>query len=104
MYTITDLYDLDHTIAADYLRQFTYPWEALKGIKELILQLGPTLNTSEYEQRSEESGSTRLRRSSRPLTSELPASLGRILKFGIVHSFVAQLLLEQTVLSATASS
>ena len=38
MYTITDLYDLDHTLAADYLRQFTYPWEALKGIKELILR------------------------------------------------------------------
>ncbi len=43
MYTITDLYDLDHTLAADYLKGFTYPWEALKGIKELILKLGPTL-------------------------------------------------------------
>ena len=31
MYTITDLYDLDHTLAADYLKGFTYPWEALKG-------------------------------------------------------------------------
>ena len=38
MYTITDLFDLEHTLAADYLRQFTWPWEALKGIKELILQ------------------------------------------------------------------
>ena len=43
MYTITDLYDLDHTLAADYLKGFTYPWEALKGIKELILKLGSTL-------------------------------------------------------------
>ena len=43
MYTIADLYDLEHTPAADYLRKFTYPWEALKGIKEFILQLGPTL-------------------------------------------------------------
>ena len=51
MYTITDLFDLDHTIAADYLRRFTYPWEALKGIKELILTLGPTLNPEEYEER-----------------------------------------------------
>ena len=24
--TIPDLYDLDHTLAGDYLRQFTYPW------------------------------------------------------------------------------
>ena len=49
MYTITELYDLDHTLAADYLRQFTYPWEALKGIKDLILSLGPTLG-GEYEE------------------------------------------------------
>ena len=34
--TISDLYDLDHTLAASYLRQFTYPWEALAGIGELI--------------------------------------------------------------------
>ena len=43
MYTINDLYDLDHTLAKDYLSQFTYPWEALKGIKDFILALGPTL-------------------------------------------------------------
>ncbi len=50
MYTITDRFDLEHTLAADYLRQFTYPWEALKGIRDLILALGPTLG-SEYEER-----------------------------------------------------
>ena len=43
MYSIKDLYDLDHTAAKDYLSNFTYPWEALKGIKEFILELGPTL-------------------------------------------------------------
>ncbi len=53
MYTILDLYDLEHSLAGDYLRQFTYPWEALKGIKELILALGPTLDKAEYEERSE---------------------------------------------------
>ncbi len=52
MYTIKDLYDLDHTIAKDYLQQFTYPWEALKGIRELILTLGPTLG-EDYEEISE---------------------------------------------------
>lgn len=52
MYTITDLYDLDHTLAKDYLKKFTYPWEALKGIKDLILELGPTLG-SDYEEVSE---------------------------------------------------
>jgi len=43
MYTIADLYDLNHTLAKDYLSQFTYPWEALKGIRALIVQLGRTL-------------------------------------------------------------
>ena len=49
---ISELYDLEHTLAADYLRQFTYPWEALAGIKEFILQLGPTLDPEEYEERA----------------------------------------------------
>ena len=53
MYTIKDLYDLDHTLAKDYLSQFTYPWEALKGIKDFILELGPTLDKNEYEEVSE---------------------------------------------------
>ena len=53
MYTIKDLYDLDHTLAGEYLEQFTYPWEALKGIKEFILKLGPTLDPAEYEEVSE---------------------------------------------------
>ena len=48
MYKITELYDLQHTLAADYLSKFTYPWEALKGIKELILQLGETLNKDDF--------------------------------------------------------
>ena len=54
MYKITDLYDLDHTLAADYLRQFEYPWEALAGIKEFILELGASLEErfpGEYEER-----------------------------------------------------
>ena len=52
MYTIKDLYDLDHTIAKEYLSKFTYPWEALKGIKDFILSIGPTLG-EDYEEVSE---------------------------------------------------
>lgn len=48
MYTIHDLYDLTHTQAADYLRRFTYPWEALKGIKEEIIRLGESLDPAQY--------------------------------------------------------
>ncbi|MBM6871429.1 UDP-N-acetylglucosamine pyrophosphorylase [Pseudoflavonifractor phocaeensis] len=47
--TICDLLDLSHTMAADYLRQFRYPWEALDGIKDLILSLGETLSPEEYD-------------------------------------------------------
>ena len=49
MITIKALYDLQHSLAGDYLRQFTYPWEALKGIKEMILTLGASLG-EDYEQ------------------------------------------------------
>ena len=41
--TISALYDLEHTLAAEYLSRFVYPWEALKGLREWILSLGPTL-------------------------------------------------------------
>ena len=43
MCTIENLYDLSHTLAASYLKGFQYPWEALKGIKDLIITLGGTL-------------------------------------------------------------
>lgn len=47
----TDLLDLTHSLAGEYLAQFEYPWQALDGIKELILALGPTLPKEEYEER-----------------------------------------------------
>ena len=43
MYTTRELYDLEHSIAGSYLAAFPYPWEALSGIKDLILELGSTL-------------------------------------------------------------
>ena len=38
-----ELYDLTHTLAADYLAGFEYPWQALNGIKDLILTIGAEL-------------------------------------------------------------
>ncbi|MBR1972865.1 MAG: UDP-N-acetylglucosamine pyrophosphorylase [Oscillospiraceae bacterium] len=43
MLTTHDLFDLTHSLAGSYLSGFAYPWEALKGIKDLILTLGPGL-------------------------------------------------------------
>ena len=43
MYKTHDLYDLTQSLAGPYLSGFDYPWQALKGIKDLILTLGPGL-------------------------------------------------------------
>ena len=52
-FEIKQLFDLSHTQAADYLSAFRYPWEALDGIKQMILDLGEKLPADEYEQRAE---------------------------------------------------
>lgn len=50
MYTTNNLLDLEHTLAKDYLSQFEYPWQALKGIKEEIIRIGKTLDKTEYNE------------------------------------------------------
>lgn len=54
MYTVKQLFDLEHTIAKDYLQGFTYPWEALPGIKDFILKTGKALDKEEYVEISPE--------------------------------------------------
>ena len=49
MYAISQLLDLTHSAAGDYLSQFPYPWQALDGIHDLILSLGNALGR-EYTQ------------------------------------------------------
>ena len=48
-----ELFDLSHSLAGEYLAQFEYPWQALGGIKNLILTLGKTLG-EEYTEVSHE--------------------------------------------------
>ena len=38
-----ELYDMSHTLSGEYLKKFEYPWQALSGIKALILELGSKL-------------------------------------------------------------
>lgn len=45
----TKLLDLSRSMAGEYLSRFQYPWQALDGIKDLILSLGPTLG-EDYEE------------------------------------------------------
>ena len=47
----TGLFDLSHTLAGEYLARFEYPWQALDGIRDLILSIGPTLGEG-YEERA----------------------------------------------------
>ena len=54
MITIQELFDLTHTQAADYLQKYTYPWEALKGISQMIQELGATLPSGDYLQIQEQ--------------------------------------------------
>ncbi len=50
---IIELYDLRHTSAADYLKDFQYPWEALQGIKDMILDIARHLSADYTEIRSQ---------------------------------------------------
>lgn len=48
MFKINDLFDLTHTLAGEYLVKFDYPWQALAGIKDMILELGKSLKDENY--------------------------------------------------------
>ena len=50
MLKTADLYDLSRSAAGAYLGSFEYPWQALSGIKNLILDLGSSLG-DDYVQR-----------------------------------------------------
>ena len=49
MMKTTDLYDLSRSAAGEYLRSFEYPWQALDGIRDLILKLGSCLGNDYTE-------------------------------------------------------
>lgn len=51
---ISNLYNLDETIAKDLFERATYPWEVLPKISAFILQLGSTLSEEEYEKIGED--------------------------------------------------
>lgn len=50
---IENLYSLNETIAADLFKGVDYPWEVLPKIKDFIVELGNTLDSSVYEKRGE---------------------------------------------------
>lgn len=50
---ISNLYNMEETIAAKVFEGKTYPWEVLPEIKSFILDLGPTLDPEVYEVKGE---------------------------------------------------
>ena len=50
MITVSELFDLERTLAKEYLLGFDYPWQALEGIGEMILSLGNRLNSTNFRQ------------------------------------------------------
>lgn len=53
MYKISELFDLDKTIAAELFSGKIYSWEVLPEIKDFIYSLGKTLDPQEYDNVSE---------------------------------------------------
>ncbi|MBR3973152.1 MAG: UDP-N-acetylglucosamine pyrophosphorylase [Oscillospiraceae bacterium] len=49
MIKTSELYNLKYTLAGEYLAGFEYPWQALAGISDLILQLGSQLDDNYRE-------------------------------------------------------
>lgn len=45
---ISDLLNIEQTIAKELFEQYEYPWEVLPEIKDFILKLGPTLSEDKY--------------------------------------------------------
>ncbi len=50
MYQIKELFNLEKTLAGDYLSAFCYPWEALGELKDFIRTLGNSLTKGEYNE------------------------------------------------------
>lgn len=51
--TVSELYDLNETIAADVFKGYTYPWEVLEKLGDYIVELGNSLSEDEYEKRGD---------------------------------------------------
>lgn len=51
---ISQLYNLDETMAKELLESVTYPWEALPKIAEFIVKLGNKLDTNKYNKIGED--------------------------------------------------
>ncbi|MBE5926656.1 MAG: UDP-N-acetylglucosamine pyrophosphorylase [Lachnospiraceae bacterium] len=54
MVKVTDLFDLNYTIAKDLLNRVEYPWEVYALLDEYIIELGNSLDMSIFEKRGDD--------------------------------------------------
>ena len=52
--TIRDLFDLTHSRAGEALAAYTYPWEALPHITEIVIAVSKTLDPERYDHPQED--------------------------------------------------
>lgn len=69
--------DLSRTMAKPYLERYTYPWEILPHIGEMILELGQNLSEEEYERVGEDVWLHRTVRVVPTATIKGPALIGK---------------------------
>ena len=50
---ISNMYNLEETIAKELLESVTYPWEALSKIEQFIIEIGNKLDSNIYEKKGE---------------------------------------------------
>ena len=48
MLKTAEIFSLNKSLAGEYLINFEYPWQAVSGIRELILSLSVKLDMAEY--------------------------------------------------------
>ncbi len=48
-----ELFDFSHSLAGEHLKNTTYPFEILKSISDIILELGARLDSESFEKRDE---------------------------------------------------
>ncbi len=53
MFKASELFDMEHTLAAELFKSVKYPWDVLPLIGDFIKSLGPQLSDSEYDHPSE---------------------------------------------------
>ncbi|MBQ3136532.1 MAG: UDP-N-acetylglucosamine pyrophosphorylase [Clostridia bacterium] len=50
MIKTTELFSLENTLAKDFLASYEYPWQALKDIKDFIIQKGYSLDKDDFSE------------------------------------------------------